>query len=108
LWFRGRPNGDNPDSCIFDVWWLGRYAPGKEPPAAHDVYDTPEAFAGQNSFIEQDFSNLKEVQKGMKSRGFTGARTNPLQETAVSHLHEVLYDFLFDDGRRWGGRTKGT
>jgi phenylpropionate dioxygenase-like ring-hydroxylating dioxygenase large terminal subunit len=101
LWYRLRPNGDSPDSCLFDIWWLGRYAPGKEPPIQHDFYASPAEFAGQNRFLEQDFGNLEQVQKGMKSRGFTGGRTNPFQETAVSHLHEVLYDYLFDEGRRW-------
>ena len=83
LWYRMRPNGDNPDSCFFDIWWLGRYAPGKEPPYKHDFYPNPEAFKGQNPFLEQDMGNIAAVQKGMKSRGFSGARTNPLQEVAV-------------------------
>lgn len=106
LWYRLRPHGDNPDSCVFDIWWLGRYAPGKEPPLRHDFYASPKEFAGQNAFLEQDFSNLEQVQKGMKSRGFAGGRTNPHQEVAVSHLHEVLYDYLFEDGRRWQAPKK--
>jgi phenylpropionate dioxygenase-like ring-hydroxylating dioxygenase large terminal subunit len=101
LWFRMRPHGDNPDSSIFDIWWLGRYAPGKEPPFQHDFYASPAEFSGQNPFIEQDFSNMEMVQQGVKSRGFSGARTNPYQERAVSHLHEILYDYIFGDGRRW-------
>jgi phenylpropionate dioxygenase-like ring-hydroxylating dioxygenase large terminal subunit len=106
LWYRLRPNGDDPDSCFFDIWWLGRYAPGAEPAVRHDVYANPAEFSGQNAFLEQDFGNLEQVQKGMKSRGFAGSRTNPLQETGVSHLHEVLYDYLFDDGRRWEAAKK--
>jgi phenylpropionate dioxygenase-like ring-hydroxylating dioxygenase large terminal subunit len=101
LWFRARPNGDDPDSCLFDIWWLGRYAAGKEPPFRHDVYGSPEEFIGQNSFIEQDFSNLRLVQLGMKSRGFQGSRTNPLQEVAVSHLHEVLFNYVLQDRPGW-------
>jgi hypothetical protein len=103
LWYRVRPNGDDPDSCLFDIWWLGRYAPGQEPDYHHEIYDTPAQFAGQNPFLEQDFANMGKVQRGMKSRGFSGGRTNPLQERAVSHLHEVVFDYLFNQAQKWKG-----
>ena len=101
LWYRMRPNGDDPGSCIFDIWWLGRHAPGQEPPFRHDMYASAEEFRGQNPFLEQDFGNMAAVQKGMKSRGFSGSTINPLQERAVSHLHDVVFDYIFDDGRKW-------
>ena len=104
LWYRFRPYGDNPDYCYFDIWWLGRYAPGKEPPFKHEFFADEAQFVGQNPFLEQDFSNMSWVQKGMKSRGFAGGRTNPTQERSVSHLHEVLFDYLYDDGRKWRAR----
>jgi hypothetical protein len=106
MWYRLRPNGDDPDTSIFDIWWLSRYAPGKEPPVKHEFFANAKEFAGQNPFLEQDFGNVAMVQQGMKSRGFSGGRTNPLQEVAVSHLHEVLYDYLFDDGQPWESKNK--
>jgi hypothetical protein len=36
------------------------------------------------------------VQKGMRSRGFSGARTSPVQERAVSNFHRVLRRFMQD------------
>ena len=33
------------------------------------------------------------IQKGMHSRGFAGARTNPVQERTVSNFHEQLYNY---------------
>jgi len=33
-----RPNGDNPDSCIFNIWSLKRYMPGGEPELQRRVY----------------------------------------------------------------------
>jgi phenylpropionate dioxygenase-like ring-hydroxylating dioxygenase large terminal subunit len=89
-----RPNGDDPGSCLFDVWWLGRYGLGKEPLFVHEHYDGPEAFKGRNPFLEQDFGNMGQTQKGMRSRGFTGARTNPVQEATVSNFHRVLHAYL--------------
>jgi hypothetical protein len=47
-------------------------------------------------FLEQDFDNLKMVQRGMHSRGFDGARTNPVQEVTVSNFHRVLHQYIDD------------
>ena len=44
--------------------------------------------------LSQDFQNMGEVQKGMKSRGLTGCRTNPLQESTISNFHRALYEYL--------------
>jgi phenylpropionate dioxygenase-like ring-hydroxylating dioxygenase large terminal subunit len=101
LAYRARPDGDNPDSCIYDIWSLVRYAPGAEPPLKREYYYGPDDW--KNNVVEnfglilaQDFQNMNEVQRGMKSRGFRGARTNPLQETSISNFHSILHGYLFD------------
>jgi len=38
----------------------------------------------------QDYDNVDEVQKGMKSAGFPGALPNPLAEKVVWNLHREL------------------
>ena len=82
LWYRSRPNGHDPDTCIFDVWSLKRefYADWRDG-------DWPLIF-------RQDFANLAAVQKGLKSRGFAGARTNPVQERAIVNFHRTLREFV--------------
>ena len=67
--------------------------------SGHDLRD-----AGQVDTVErfglilsQDFANMTEVQKGMKSKGFRGARTNPLQESAISNFHRGLREILFGE-----------
>jgi hypothetical protein len=102
LFYRARPDGDNPDSCFYDICSIARYAPGAEPPLKREFYwgvddwkiDTVERFG---LILSQDFANMTEVQKGMKSKGFRGARTNPLQESAISNFHRVLREVLFDE-----------
>jgi phenylpropionate dioxygenase-like ring-hydroxylating dioxygenase large terminal subunit len=94
LWYRARPNGRSVDSCIFDVWNLERFGEGKAPPLKRDFYATTEEFSGQNAFLEQDFGNIAAVQRGMKSRGFTAARTNPVQEVPINNFHKTLYRYL--------------
>lgn len=95
LWYRARPNGDDPESCIFDVWSLQRYGEGKAPPLEREFYQNWEE--GEWPLIfRQDFSNVAEVQKGLKSRAFAGSRTNPVQERAISNFHRCLREFLRD------------
>lgn len=95
LWYRARPNGSDPESCIFDVWSLQRYGEGKAPPLKREFFenwrdgDFPLIF-------RQDFENVAAVHKGLKSRGFVGSRTNPVQERAITNFHRTLRTFLRD------------
>jgi len=100
LAYRARPDLHDPDYCIYDIWSLVRYAPGAEPPLKREFYhgandwrdNTVENFG---LILAQDFQNMSEVQRGMKSRGFRGSRTNPLQESAVSNFHKVLHGYVY-------------
>jgi len=51
-------------------------------------------FKSISVILQQDFDNMGEVQRGMKSRGFAGARPNPLQESVVSNFHRALCEYL--------------
>ena len=104
LSYRARPDGYNPDSCIYDIWSMARFAPGSEPPLKREFYygkDDWKTNVVENFglILSQDFQNMGEVQHGMKSRGFRGARTNPLQESAISNFHRVLREILFERAR---------
>jgi nitrite reductase/ring-hydroxylating ferredoxin subunit len=95
--YRARPNGNDPHSCIFDIWSLMRYAPGTEPKLNREFYpdwsqDTEKNFG---LVLSQDFANFGQVQKGMQSRAFTGSRTNPLQEAEIPNMHRALYNYVF-------------
>ena len=94
MWYRARPNGDDPDSCVFDVWSLARYAAGKEPPLERQIFTDWRDHDDWGGILPQDFQNLGEVQQGMKSRGFAGSRTNPVQESPISNFHRVLHEYL--------------
>ena len=91
--YRARPNGDDPDSCIFDIWSLVRYAPGKEPKLKREFCaDWTSQEWGR--ILMQDFANVGEVQRGMKSKGFKASRTNPVQEKAIFNFHKNLREFV--------------
>ena len=95
LWHRMRPNGDDPASSIWDVWTLCRVPAGEEPSKPEEVvFKNLADYKGRNPFLEEDISNMEAVQKGMKSRGFSGMRTNPVQERVVSNFHKHIYEYL--------------
>jgi phenylpropionate dioxygenase-like ring-hydroxylating dioxygenase large terminal subunit len=94
LWYRIRPSAKDRDACIFDIWSFARYAPGEEPIVENEVYEGFDAFRGQCEFLEEDFANLEAVNRGVKSRGFSGATLNPLQEGTISNFHRVLRRYV--------------
>jgi hypothetical protein len=93
LFYRIRPNGDDIESCIFDIWSLVRYVPGGEPEIEHEFYENWRD-CDLGLILTQDFTNMEQVHRGMKSSGFSAARTNPIQETPITNFHRVLREYL--------------
>jgi nitrite reductase/ring-hydroxylating ferredoxin subunit len=91
--YRARPNGGDPDSCIFEAFALERFPEGQEP-------KTEWVQAGDASaevwrlILSQDFQNLVAVQRGMHSRGFQGPRPSPVQEVAITNFHRTLASYM--------------
>src|SRR5262249_37041681 len=93
LCYRARPNGYDPDSCIFEVYVVDRFPEGQEP-RTEWVHQPDISEAGWRLVLAQDFQNMGEVQKGMKSRGFPGPRPNPGQELSVTHFNRNLAAYM--------------
>jgi len=92
LYYRVRPYGSDPDKCIYEAVALDRFPAGEEP-------KTEWVFAEQDltawpHVIAQDISNMVEVQRGLKSRGFRGNLPNPWQERKVTNLHRGLAKYM--------------
>jgi phenylpropionate dioxygenase-like ring-hydroxylating dioxygenase large terminal subunit len=93
LCYRARPNGYDPNSCIFDVFVIERFPEGQEP-------KTEWVFAPEPTeddwllVLSQDFRNMPEVQRGMHSRGFAGSRPSPVQEAAIINFHRTLAQYM--------------
>jgi len=96
LVYRARPDGDDPDKCLFDIMPLERYAPGKAPKVTHEFYEDWRDGNYPRIFI-QDYENVDEVQRGMKSAGFPGALPNPLAEKVVWNLHRELREMVLGE-----------
>jgi Ring hydroxylating alpha subunit (catalytic domain) len=93
LCYRSRPNGTDPNSCIFEVYVIERYPEGGEPKTEWELIPDPTDPRWPN-VLQQDFENMPDVQRGMKSRGFKGARPNPRAEVVVAHFHKTLADYM--------------
>jgi phenylpropionate dioxygenase-like ring-hydroxylating dioxygenase large terminal subunit len=93
LCYRARPNGYDPNSCLFEVYVIERFPEGLEPKTEWQ-YVPAEDEAAWRRLLWQDFENIPEVQKGIKSRGFGGARPNPIQELGVIHFHRLLSQYM--------------
>lgn len=92
LCYRSRPYGDDPNQCIFESYAIERFPEGQEPKTEWVYAEaTPEKWG---SVLAQDFSNMSEVQKGMKSRGFRGTLPNPHQERKITNFHRNLAKYM--------------
>ncbi|MFD1814648.1 aromatic ring-hydroxylating oxygenase subunit alpha [Rhodococcus gannanensis] len=92
LCYSFRPYGDDPDRCYFEAAVYELFPEG-EAPETEWVY-TPIDDPGWRTVLPQDFSNMAAVQKGMKTRGFTGPKPNPYRERSVVNLHHNLSTYM--------------
>lgn len=92
LCYRARPYGTDPNQCIFEAYAIERFPEGQEPKTEW-VQAEPTA-EKWGPVLAQDFSNMRWVQKGMKSRGFRGPLPNPHQERKITNFHRNLARFM--------------
>lgn len=99
LAYRARPDPRDPQRCIFDIYSLLLYPEGQEPALKREAFADWTDHDQWGLILEQDFQNMTEVQRGMRSSGFKRSRTNPVQEKAVSNFHRALHEYVGD--ARW-------
>jgi hypothetical protein len=45
------------------------------------------------SILLQDFQQMEDTHRGMKSSGYTGPRLNPRQEASIENFHRVYHEY---------------
>jgi len=93
LCYRARPDGYDPDRCIFEVYALEKYPAGQEP-KPENLYRPEVTEANWRRVLCQDFANMGAVQKGLKATNFDGIRPSPVEERAIINFHRVLADYM--------------
>jgi nitrite reductase/ring-hydroxylating ferredoxin subunit len=94
LLFRVRPYGRDPDRSVKDTWvleWPADEAAWQMPPRRFYA-DWHERDWG--TITEQDYTNLAQVQRGMKSSACVGVWLNPRQEGNILQMHRVIDQYL--------------
>jgi phenylpropionate dioxygenase-like ring-hydroxylating dioxygenase large terminal subunit len=106
LIYRARPNGNNPESCIWETMILLPIAEGQtRPPAAKVNFipadksyaeGAPEVGTSAKVF-EQDSSNLTKMQLGLHSQGFPGPMFGKYMEMNIRQFHQNLERLMSDE-----------
>jgi phenylpropionate dioxygenase-like ring-hydroxylating dioxygenase large terminal subunit len=98
LGYRARPNGADPDSCLFEAFNLEQI-----PVADYEQrwqftpqFEADWRKADLGEVLSQDFANMEHVTAGMHSPAFDGHRLNTVQETSVHNHHLVADRFLWE------------
>lgn len=104
LTYRHRPNGDDHESCIMDIFILGRFPKGEARPADAATFkltaDQPFSDAnevmgeGLARIFDQDGANLPQVQKGMKASKKGTVTLANYQEVRIRQFHQTLDKYM--------------
>lgn len=100
--YRFIPDGDNHESCIFDVRLLGRYAADQSRPVAPPIRrlsdDEPFSEALElgalGPVFDQDMRNLPYMMKGLKASKSQTIFLAHYQESRIRHHHQTLQSYL--------------
>ncbi len=101
LAYRSRPDGDNPNKSIFEVWLLLPFAKGNKPPStptrvlpAHEHFgDVPE-LSYYGPIIDQDADMMPRVQHGLRSSAKGKLTLSAYQEIRIRHYRQTLAAYL--------------
>ncbi len=99
--YQFRPNGDDHESCIFDVRLLLRSSEGERTPGVpihvlkdEQCFSDAEELGALGPVFDQDMGNLPNMMKGLKA-SFKGAVSlASYQESRIRHLHTTLKKYF--------------
>ena len=101
MFFRMRPNINNPDRMLFDYQFLYRGPKLGLERAKHRYGILREGFSFSDfdggDVLDEDFANLPLVQSGMHSKSFSGLLLNQ-QEIRIRNFHRILESYVNDSG----------
>jgi len=93
--YRVRPDGMNPDACIFEIFSNTTYPAGKPVPRAKVQHVSDPTDPEQLLKIpRQDFLNVPRMQKGLHSLGFEQTMLAGHHEKVILNMHRHLDRYL--------------
>lgn len=95
MMYRVRPNGDDPNSCIFEIFSTKTYPAETTPPRAEVQHkDNPQDPAQFLQIPRQDFSNVPRIQKGLRTLGCRQIWLANYYEKIILNLHQEMDRYL--------------
>lgn len=101
--YRFRPNGDDHETSIMEVYLLAPFR-GPRPPAAKVEWLTPEqswidatVLGSSSRVFDQDAFNMPKVQRGLKASVRKSLPMARYQEKKIRHMHHVLLQWVGED-----------
>lgn len=88
-----RPNGDDPDSCVFDMITLQHPGDEAREPVKREWIDDPET-AELGVVMAQDVGNFERVQQGMHNRPLRKIKLAGYQEKRLLNRRRVIDEFF--------------
>jgi nitrite reductase/ring-hydroxylating ferredoxin subunit len=93
LVYRSRPDGNDPNACIYDFWSIDIPAGGEERPKPTQASDE---FFDRLFIIQEDKGNIERQQVGLRALGHTKNRLAKSYEKSISLFHRRLDQVLSD------------
>jgi phenylpropionate dioxygenase-like ring-hydroxylating dioxygenase large terminal subunit len=93
--YRARPDGSNPDRCIFEIYSTKTYPAATQPPRASVERVTEPGDPTQLRLIpRQDLGNIPRIQKGLHTGGIEHTWLAGQQEQIILNMHQQLDRYL--------------
>ncbi|PPJ27863.1 (2Fe-2S)-binding protein [Nocardia nova] len=93
IMYRVRPNGDDPESCIFEVWALQIPAAGEESEDRPEL-EGPIPVEDWPQIFQEDFANITAQQKGLKTKGLDDLVLSERYEAMIINSHRTIDRYL--------------
>ncbi len=95
LIYRSRPNGLDPESCLFELWSVTIFPEGTDPPRPTvEGPFRPDDERAWPTIPRQDFSNIERQQRGLHAKGFEALRLSTRYEGGIANMHHELDRYL--------------
>lgn len=103
--YRSRPNGHDPDSCLFEIMLLQRQPAGVPVPPgvpAHllgpdECFSDAAELAVLGKVFDQDMDNLPHMQSGLKAAGHNGKGGllfGTYLDSRIQHMHAIIDTYI--------------